>query len=136
MDDAAATFAKAVEAADFTFHARLDTADRIDEIQRSGNLTRWASFAIARAGDNEGAALTLENGLTRELRRRLGVGVEEDQLTQLPSEARGDYRGGSRRAVCSSFRRRVTGSCSSFPTSRDCDSRPAWPRGFRHRAPS
>ena len=89
--DAAAAFVVAVEAADLAFHARLDTSDRISEIQRSGNLTRWASFAIARAGDIEKAALTLENGLTRELRRRLGVGVEEDQLSQLPAEARSDY---------------------------------------------
>ncbi len=87
--EAAAAFAKAVEGAEFAFHARFATSDRIEEGERSGNLSRWAAFAIARSGDPEKALLVLENGRTRELRRRLGVG--EGELEQLPRAAREDY---------------------------------------------
>ncbi len=90
--ESAAAFSTAVSAAEFGFHARLETADRASEIQRVGNLARWAAFALARSGDIEGAVLVLENGRTRELRRRLGAGVEEGQLEQLPAEALADYR--------------------------------------------
>ncbi len=88
-DDAAAAFTKAVEGAELAFHARFATADRIDEGERSGNLPRWAAITIARAGDLEKALLVLENGRTRELRRRLGVGKGELEL--LPDDAREDY---------------------------------------------
>jgi CHAT domain-containing protein/tetratricopeptide (TPR) repeat protein len=89
--DAAAAFLKAVEGAELAFHARLDTSDRIQEGARAGNLSRWAPYAIARDGDLEKALLVLENGRTRELRRRLGTGIGEDQLDPLPAEARHDY---------------------------------------------
>ena len=90
--ESAEAFSIAVSAAEFGFHARLQTADRAGEIQRTGNLTRWAAFVLARSGDIEEAVLVLENGRTRELRRRLGAGVEEEQLEQLPTEALADYQ--------------------------------------------
>ena len=77
--EAAAAFEDAVEAAELSFHGRLATTARQDEIQRVGNLNRWAAFAIARAGDALGAALALENGRARELRRRVGL----DKLTSM-----------------------------------------------------
>lgn len=86
---AAAAFTKAIEGSELAFHARFATSDRIQEGERSGNLSRWAAFAIARGGDPEMALLVLENGRTRELRRRLGVG--EGELEQLPRAAREDY---------------------------------------------
>jgi CHAT domain-containing protein/tetratricopeptide (TPR) repeat protein len=87
--EAAAAFSDAVDAADFSFHTRLDTASREEETRRAGNLTRWAAFAIARKGDPVAAALVLENGRARELRRRLGLqGVREARLAELPVELR------------------------------------------------
>jgi CHAT domain-containing protein/tetratricopeptide (TPR) repeat protein len=90
--ESAAAFSTAMSAAEFGFHARLETADRASEIQRVGNLARWSAFALARSGDNEGAVLALENGRTRELRRRLGAGIEEGQLEELPADALADYK--------------------------------------------
>lgn len=85
-DEAAAAFRDAVEAAEFSFHARLDTESREQEARQAGNLSRWAAFAIARSGDAVGAALVLENGRARELRRRLGLqAVEEARLAELPA---------------------------------------------------
>jgi CHAT domain-containing protein len=90
--EAAAAFSDAVDAADFNFHTRLDTASREEETRRAGNLSRWAAFAIARNGDPVAAALVLENGRARELRRRLGLqGVEESRLGELTDELREAY---------------------------------------------
>lgn len=86
-EEAADAFADAVSAADMTFHARLETSAREEEMQRCGSLSRWASYAIARRGDPMQAALVLENGRARELRRRLGLrGKEETRLSELPAE--------------------------------------------------
>jgi len=91
-EEGAAAFRDAVEAAEFSFHARLDTESREQEARQAGNLSRWASFAIGRSGDAVGAALVLENGRARELRRRLGLqGVEEARLAELPVGLRDAY---------------------------------------------
>lgn len=87
-DDAASAYRLAVKSAELSFHGRLDTASREDEARRTGNLARWAAFAIARAGDAPEAALVLENGRTRELRRRFGV---DARLGELPAELRHAY---------------------------------------------
>lgn len=85
--EAAAPFGDAVEAAGLSFHGRLATTARQEEIQQAGNLNRWAAFAIARAGDALGAALVLENGRARELRRRVGLdGLTSAELGDVPDE--------------------------------------------------
>ena len=85
--EAAAAFGDAVEAAELSFHGRLATTARQEEIQRVGNLNRWGAFAIARAGDPLGAALALENGRARELRRRVGLdGLTGAELGDVPEE--------------------------------------------------
>lgn len=68
---AAAAFAEALAAADLRYHSRVLAADRAAELEDRGNLNRWAAFALAQDGQLEAAALALENGRMRELRRRL-----------------------------------------------------------------
>jgi len=87
----AAAYSMAIQAGEFAFHARLETADRAAEAERSGNLGRWAAFALAKTGDTDLAVLALENSRTREFRRRLGLAADEAFVEQLPSEARIDY---------------------------------------------
>ena len=88
-EEAAAAFADALEAAELSFHGRLETAAREDEARRAGELARWAAVAFAQVGRPREAALALESGRTRELRRRLGLGeVEEARLSDLPDELR------------------------------------------------
>jgi tetratricopeptide (TPR) repeat protein len=85
--EAAAAFEDAVEAAELSFHGRLATTARREEIQRVGNLKRWAAFAVARAGDALRAALALENGRARELRRRVGLNrLSSTELADVPNE--------------------------------------------------
>lgn len=88
-EEAAAAFAEALDAAEFSFYGRLETAAREDEARRAGELARWAAMVFARIGRLEEAALALESGRTRELRRRLGIGeAEEERLAQMPRELR------------------------------------------------
>jgi CHAT domain-containing protein/tetratricopeptide (TPR) repeat protein len=90
-NEAAAVFRDGVVAANASFYGRLDTDSRESEIRRVGNLHRFAAYAIARAGDALGAVLTLESGRTRELRRRFGSVVADDQLLRLPNDLRSAY---------------------------------------------
>ena len=88
-DDATAAFADALEAAELSFHNRLETTAREDEATRAGELARWAAMAFARVGRLKDAVLALESGRTRELRRRIGLSeVEEERLADLPGELR------------------------------------------------
>lgn len=85
--ESAAAFRDAVEAAELSFHGRLADAARAQQIERAGNLNRWAAFVVARDGDALAAALILENGRARELRRRLGLGgLDDQQLADVPTE--------------------------------------------------
>ena len=103
-DGSAAAFRDAVEAAELSFHGRLDTGARRDELRRAGNLSRWAAYAIARSGDPHGAALVLESGRARELRRRLGLQAgEEARFAALPREARDAYRAAAAQLATSSL---------------------------------
>lgn len=89
---AAGAFSAAVAAYDLTFYARLETSDRLRETKAMGNCARWASYALAAAGDVRGAILTLESGRTRELRRRLGLQIEDARADELPEEVAARYR--------------------------------------------
>lgn len=91
-DEAADAFRDANEAAELMFHARLDTKSRELEARNAGQLSRWGSVALAGAGDATGAALMLESGRTRELRRRVQLGpAEEQRLDALPEDLRDAY---------------------------------------------
>ncbi|MDX6636168.1 MAG: hypothetical protein QOF06_2371 [Solirubrobacterales bacterium] len=89
--EAAAAFVKALGAANANIHARLQNTGREAEMRRAGNIARWAAFALAKIGETEAAILALENGRTKDVRRRLGAGIDEDTLAALPEEARGEY---------------------------------------------
>lgn len=90
--DASIAFRSAVEAAELVFHARLDTEAREKESETAGNLARWASFAIAAVDDAVEAALVLESGRARELRRRLGFETADaGRVLDLPDEYRNAY---------------------------------------------
>jgi CHAT domain-containing protein/tetratricopeptide (TPR) repeat protein len=86
---AAEAMRQAVEAAEFSFHARMDTASREREVRSTGNLHRWAAYAIARAGDAAGAAVVLDAGRGREIGRRMGV---DASLGDIPAQLRDGYR--------------------------------------------
>ena len=86
---AAEALRDAVEAAELAFHARLDSASREREARSSGNLHRWAAYAIARAGDAEAAALVIDAGRAREIGRRLGG---DTSLVGVPDELQANYR--------------------------------------------
>ena len=88
--EASEAYLRALAAAEFALHSRLESADRLAEIKQIGNLARWTSFALARIGEPERAIEVLENGRTRELRRRFGGG-DEAQVDQLPEGLRGAY---------------------------------------------
>lgn len=95
---AAAAYLAAVQAADLIFHGQVSTEARERELRRIGNLNRWAAFAVARAGDAEKAALLLENGRTREFRRRLGIeSTDRSRLDVLPSRVRREFDAAARR---------------------------------------
>lgn len=92
-EESAAAFTDAVEAAELVFHARLDTPFRRSDAARHGQLFRWAAFPMAMAGEMRAAALTLERGRTRELRRRLGLERgQAEQLDHLPADLADRYR--------------------------------------------
>jgi tetratricopeptide (TPR) repeat protein len=86
---AAAAMREAVEAAGLAFHARLDASSREREARSTGNLHRWAAYAIARAGDARGAAVVLDAGRGREIGRRLG---SDSVLDGVPASLRADYQ--------------------------------------------
>jgi tetratricopeptide (TPR) repeat protein len=94
--DAADAYRTAVEATEFTFHSRLDTASRETETRNSGNLHRWAAYAYARAGDPIEAALVLERGRARELRRRLILtALDEETAAGIPAALGDELRAAS-----------------------------------------
>jgi tetratricopeptide (TPR) repeat protein len=91
-EGAAQALGDALEAAELSFHARIDTADRDEQSRLAGELARWAAMAFARAGRFREAALALESSRTRELRRRLRLGeIEESALDKLPSDLRDEF---------------------------------------------
>lgn len=91
--EAADSYRLAVRARELIFHARLETSTREADIRNQGNLARWAAFALAKTGALAEAALTLENGKTRELRRRFAFQEDSAQsLAGLPRELAGEYR--------------------------------------------
>jgi CHAT domain-containing protein len=91
--DAADSYRLAVRARELIFHARLETSTREADIRNQGNLARWAAFALAKTGALAEAALTLENGKTRELRRRFAFQEDSAQsLAGLPRELADEYR--------------------------------------------
>jgi CHAT domain-containing protein len=91
-EEAAAAFRVAVEAAELAFHSRLDREFRQREASSTINLTRWASFALAAAGDIPEALMVLESGRTREMRQRLGLGeIAARELDELPDNLRTRY---------------------------------------------
>jgi CHAT domain-containing protein/tetratricopeptide (TPR) repeat protein len=90
-ESAAEGFMSAVDAFDVDFNSRLETPDRDGVAQGAGNLARWAAFALARTGQVERAIVVLENGRTRELRRRLGRLADQERLNDLPHELRRAY---------------------------------------------
>lgn len=92
-DEAADSYRLAVRARELIFHARLETSTREADIRNQGNLARWAAFALAKTGALAEAALTLENGKTRELRRRFAFQEDSAQsLAGLPRELADEYR--------------------------------------------
>lgn len=84
---AAEAFGTALAAGNTNFHARLENTGRQGELRRVGNVARWAAFALAKIGAIEDAVVVLENGRTRDVRRRLGGGVDEATLSALPKDA-------------------------------------------------
>lgn len=91
-EPAAAAYRQALAAADMSFHARLHSVGRLTEIRRQGNLSRWAAYAVARAGSPEEAVLILEAGRARELARRAsGEGIDSADLDGLPDELASAY---------------------------------------------
>lgn len=90
--EASDAFRDAIEATELLFHGRLETEAREEEMRRAGNLSRWASFAFAKAGDPVAAALVLENGRARELRQRLGFeSADKARLKALPEDMHDAY---------------------------------------------
>jgi CHAT domain-containing protein len=91
-DEAASVFRAAVACAEFNLNCRMSAEDREREAKQAGNLTRWAAFALAAAGEAMEAALVLENGRTRELRQRFGPRTTDTGLLEdLPEEMRIAY---------------------------------------------
>ena len=78
---AATAFSDAVAASDMRFYERTTAGDREREVRSRGNLSRWASYVVARAGDTRRAVVLLEDGRTRELRLRMGA--DDEQLSAL-----------------------------------------------------
>lgn len=74
---AAPYFRDAVAAGELLFHTRRDDVRREAETVNFGELGRWAALALWRVGELEEALEVLENGRTRELRRRLGLGPSD-----------------------------------------------------------
>lgn len=101
-DEAAPAFRAAVACAEFNLNRRMSPEDREREAKQAGNLTRWAAFALAAAGEVMEAALVLENGRAREMRQRLGLrSTDTRHLDDLPEELRLAYLDALSHAVTS-----------------------------------
>jgi CHAT domain-containing protein/tetratricopeptide (TPR) repeat protein len=68
---AAMAWEQAARAAAAAVSLRAGRGARLTEIARSGNVFRWAAYALVRAGDHERAVVVLELGRARELTLRL-----------------------------------------------------------------
>ena len=91
-EGAAAAYRVAVEAGELAFYRNLDVAQRESVANSTTNLTRFAAFALAAAGETPEATMVLESGRAREMRERLGLGdTAAAQLSQLPPELRDAY---------------------------------------------
>jgi tetratricopeptide (TPR) repeat protein len=101
--DASAAFRIAIRAADLAFSSRLDTEGRALDIRSAGNVYRWASFAIAKAGEPLEAALVLETGSARELRRRLTSLSLAKTLDALPAGLCHEYEQSARMLAAAPF---------------------------------
>ena len=89
---AADAFADAVLAGEIRLHTSLETRDREQALIELGRLPRWGAYALAQVGRLEEAILVLEDGRTRELRRRLGGGLDEvADLRRLSPELHQEY---------------------------------------------
>jgi tetratricopeptide (TPR) repeat protein len=96
-EEASDSFRLAVDASELALHARVLTDMREYEMKRVGGMYRWASYAHARAGRCEEAALVLDIGRSRELRRRLGTDeYSEPLIDRVPEELRSEYEA----AIC------------------------------------
>lgn len=74
-EQAADAYRVAVEAAELALNSYRDPRARAREIRELGATPRWAAFALARVGELREAAVVLDTGRTRELRRRFGLGA-------------------------------------------------------------
>jgi CHAT domain-containing protein/tetratricopeptide (TPR) repeat protein len=103
-EQSAEVFRTAVRCTEVILHSRLDADGREREAKIAGNLGRWAAYAIAAAGDPLEAALVLEDGRGRELRRRLGPpSTGTVLLEELPQDLRDRYLSAVGAAVGSPF---------------------------------
>ncbi len=102
-EDAAAAFRLAVRAVDLGFFSRLHTEGREVDMRSAGNVYRWASFAIAKAGNPLEAALVLETGSARELRRRLTSLDLAKKLDAIPAGLRDEYEQSARMLSAAPF---------------------------------
>lgn len=95
-DGAATAYDWAVRAADVLIAGPWARTDREEEMKRRAWVTRWASFALLRAGRIEDSLVVLENGRTRELRLRLGVeDPDVARIEQLAPELAAELRSAS-----------------------------------------
>jgi hypothetical protein len=82
---AAESYRIALTAGAFLIESPRDSSERARQANASGRLWRWAAHAFMMSGALEEAALTLENGRTRELRRQLNL--EDPIVAQLEAAA-------------------------------------------------
>jgi tetratricopeptide (TPR) repeat protein len=80
-EEAASAYSDALAAVELMYMSSARASDRAQALERQPRLARWASYTAARAGDVRRAVLTLEDGRSRELRRR--IGPEADAIRAL-----------------------------------------------------
>jgi len=83
-DAAARTYERMLVAFESLFDAQLTAQGRRRTLERSPRLSRWAAYALARAGRHEQAVQAIEQGRARELTLSASRGtVELDALRQV-----------------------------------------------------
>jgi tetratricopeptide (TPR) repeat protein len=80
---AADAYADALDAARLSYYSRTRSVDRAADQEDRTTLSRWAAYTLVRADRASDALLALEDGRTRELRRRLSP--PDDELDRLLS---------------------------------------------------
>ena len=91
-EEAVVVYRLAIDAAELALSSRLDPAARARDIRELGTTPRWAAFALARTGALREAALVLETGRTRELRRRFDAeAIDHRSLSDLPKQMSDAY---------------------------------------------